>query len=78
MLDFWLSNAKLVGDGGEYRVSYSIDGSEPKFIEKWEPIWLSGWTDGKHKVTLELVDKDGKGVDNGGYNTTTREITVSK
>ncbi len=78
MLDFWLSNAKLTGDGGEYRVSYSVDGSEPKFIEKWEPIWLSGWTNGKHSVKLELVDKDGKVVDNGGYNSTTREITVVK
>jgi hypothetical protein len=78
MLDFWLTNAKLTGDGGEYRVSYSIDGSEPKFIEKWEPIWLTGWTEGKHSVKLELVDKDGKLVDNGGYNSTTREITVVK
>lgn len=78
MIDFWLSNAKLTGDGGEYRVSYSIDGGAPKFIEKWEPIWLSGWTAGKHSVKLELVDKDGKVVDNGGYNSTTREITISK
>ena len=78
MLDFWLANAKLTGDGGEYRVSYSIDGGETKFIEKWEPIWLTGWTEGKHSVKLELVDKDGKLVDNGGYNSTTREITVSK
>ncbi len=78
MLDFWLANAKLTGDGGEYRVSYSIDGGEPKFIEKWEPIWLTGWTEGKHSVKLELVDKDGKLVDNGGYNSTTREITISK
>lgn len=78
MLDFWLANAKLTGDGGEYRVSYSIDGGETKFIEKWEPIWLTGWTEGKHSVKLELVDKDGKLVDNGGYNSTTREITVVK
>ncbi len=78
MLDFWLANAKLTGDGGEYRVSYSIDGGEPQFLEKWEPIWLSGWTNGKHTIKLELVDKDGKLVDNGGYNSTTREFTVAK
>ena len=47
-------------------------------IDKWEPIWLSGWINGKHSVRLELIDKDGKPVDNGGYNTTTREITVAK
>ena len=78
MIDFWLSNAKLVGDGGDYRVRYSVDGGEAKFIDKWEPIWLGGWTAGKHSVKLELVDKTGNPVDNGGYNSTTREITVTK
>ena len=78
MIDFWLANAKLQGDGGEYRVRYSIDGGEAKFLDKWQPIWLSGWTNGSHKVKLELVDKDGNLVDNGGYNSTEREITVAK
>jgi hypothetical protein len=76
MIDFWLLNAKLQGDGGQYRVRYSIDGGEAKFLDKWEPIWLSGWVNGKHQVKLELVDKDGHPVDNGGYNSTTREISV--
>jgi len=78
MIDFWLMNAKLQGDGGEYRVRYSVDGGEAKFLDKWEPIWLSGWISGKHSVKLELVDKDGNVVDNGGYNYTTREITITK
>lgn len=78
MIDFWLWNAKLQGDGGEYRVRYSVDGGEAKFLDKWQPIWLSGWSNGKHSVKLELVDKAGNVVDNGGYNSTTREITVAK
>lgn len=78
MIDFWLANAKLTGDGGEYRVRYSVDGGEPKFIDKWAPIWLSGWVAGKHSVKLELVDKDGNLVDNGGYNSAMREITIVK
>src|SRR2546425_5489287 len=78
MIDFWLSNAKLQGDGGDYRVRYIIDNDDPRYIDKWEPIWLSGWTSGKHTVRLELLDKDGKPVENGGYNTTSREITVTK
>lgn len=78
MIDFWLKNAKLQGDGGEYRVRYSVDGGEAKFIDKWEPIWLTGWAAGKHTVKLELVDKSGNPVDNGGYNSTTREITITK
>ena len=78
MIDFWLTGAKLKGDGGEYRVRYIVDDDEPRFIDKWEPIWLSGWINGKHTVRLELLDKDGKPVENGGYNTTSREITVVK
>ncbi|HEX8250916.1 MAG TPA: hypothetical protein VF599_22270 [Pyrinomonadaceae bacterium] len=78
MIDFWLANAKLAGDGGEYRVRYSVDGGEGKFIDKWQPIWLSGWTNGKHSIKVELIDKNGNLVDNGGYNSTTREITVAK
>ena len=78
MIDFWLSNAKLRGDGGEYRVRYIIDDDEPRFIDKWEPIWLSGWTSGSHTVRLELLDKDNNPVENGGYNTTSRDITVVK
>ena len=78
MIDFWLANAKLTGDGGEHHVRYSVDGGEAKYIDKWEPIWLSGWSSGKHSVKIELVDRDGNVVDNGGYNSTTREITVTR
>ncbi|MFN2415826.1 MAG: hypothetical protein ABR603_11830 [Pyrinomonadaceae bacterium] len=78
MIDFWLSNAKLQGDGGEYRVRYSVDGGEAKYIDRWEPIWLAGWAAGKHTVKLELVDKSGNVVENGGYNSTSRDITVVK
>jgi hypothetical protein len=77
MIDFWLANAKLQGDGGEYRVRYAVDNGEAKFLDKWEPIWLKGWTAGKHTVKLELVDKDGNVVANGDYNSTSREITVT-
>ncbi|MDQ3372604.1 MAG: hypothetical protein M3521_01775 [Acidobacteriota bacterium] len=78
MIDFWLSNARLVGDGGEYHVRYSVDGNEAKMIDKWQPVWLQGFAEGKHSVKVELIDKNGNLVDNGGYNSTTREITVAK
>jgi hypothetical protein len=78
MIDFWLAEGKLSGDGGEHRVRYTVDGGEAKFIERWAPLWLQGWTAGKHSIKLELVDKNGNVVDNGGYNSTTREITVVK
>lgn len=78
MIDFWLSNAKLQSDGGDYRVRYSVDNGEAKFIDKWEPIWLTGWTSGKHTIKLELVDKEGNVVTNGDYNSTMREITITQ
>lgn len=78
MIDFWLVNGKLIGDGGEYKIRYSVDGGEAKFIEKWAPIWLQGWSDGKRIIKLELIGKDGKLVENGGFNSTEREIAVSK
>lgn len=78
MIDFWLINAKLRGDGGEYRIRYFVNDDEARYIDKWDAVWLGGWLNGKHTVRLELLDKDGRPVDNGGYNTTTRTITVVK
>jgi len=76
MIDFWLTNARLKEDGGEFRVRYIIDDGEPGYIDRWAPLWLSGWTNGKHAVRLELLGPDQNPVENGGLNTTTREITV--
>jgi hypothetical protein len=79
MIDFWLLNGKLQSDGGgAYRVRYTIDGGTPRFIDVWQPIWIGGWTTGKHTIKVELVDKSGNLVDNGGYNSTSREINVTK
>ena len=78
MIDFWLVNTKLRGEGGDYVVRYTVDAGEPQTIDHWAPIWLTGWTNGKHTVKLELVDKDGNVVDNGGYNSTVRDITITK
>jgi hypothetical protein len=76
MIDFWLANGKLQGDGGEYRVRYSVDGGEAKYLDKWAPIWLKGWSAGKHTIKLDLVDKAGQDVGNGKFNSTSREITI--
>jgi hypothetical protein len=78
MIDFWLSNAKLKDDGGQYSIRYSVDGFKSTFINHWGPLWLSGWPAGKYTIKLELTDIDGNLVDNGGYNSTTREITITK
>jgi hypothetical protein len=77
VIDFYLSNAKLKGDGGEYRVRYIIDDDDPQWIDKWEPVWLAGWIEGKHTVRLELIGPGGWPFLNGGYNIITREISVA-
>jgi hypothetical protein len=76
MIDFWLSNARLKGDGGELRIRYFIDDDDPRYIDKWEPVWLKGWTPGKHTVRLELLGADQYPIQKGAYNITTREITI--
>ena len=78
MIDFWLLNASLQSQGGDYRVRYTIDGGTQGFIDTGDPIWFAGWTSGNHTVKLELIDKNGQVVENGGYNSTTREINVIK
>ena len=77
-IDFSLANAKLKGDGGEYRVRYIVDDDEMKWIDRWEQIVLTGWIAGKHTIRLELIGPDGWPYKNGDYNIETRELTVIK
>jgi hypothetical protein len=76
VIDFYLSNAMLKGNGGEFRVRYTIDDDDPQWINQWEPVWLAGWIEGKHTIRLELVGPGGWPFPNGGYNIITREISV--
>jgi len=72
LLDFYVSNAEL---GGDYRAVYSVDGEKRGEMTEWKPALLS-LEPGEHDVNLKLVDGDGNLVENGGYNDTTRTITV--
>jgi len=78
MIDFWLIGGKLTGDGGDLTIRMSVDNAPPQTISKWAPVWFKGWQAGNHTVKLELLDQSGNVIDNGGYNRTTREITVVK
>lgn len=77
VLDFSLVNAKLKGDGGEYRVRYFVDDDDPRWIDDLKPIGLAGWLPGKHTIRLELIGPDGWPYRNGDQNIVTREIIVS-
>lgn len=78
VIDFSLANAKLKGDGGEFRVRYIVDDDDMKWIDRWEQIVLSGWIPGKHTIRIELIGPDGWPYRNGDYNIVTRDITVVK
>ena len=75
VIDFSLANAKLKGDGGDYRVRYIVDDDDMKWIERLEQVVLTGWIPGKHTIRLELIGPDGWPYRN---NIVTREITVIK
>jgi hypothetical protein len=77
-LDFSLANAKLKGDGGEYRVRYIVDDEEMRWVDRWEQIVLTGWIVGNHTIRVELVGPDGWPYRNGDYNIIDRELTVVK
>ena len=76
VIDFSLANAKLKGDGGEFRVRYIVDDDEMQWIDRWEQVVLTGWLHGKHTIRLELIGPDGWPYRNGDYNVVTREITI--
>jgi hypothetical protein len=78
VIDFSLANAKLKGDGGEYRVRYIVDDEDMQWIDAHEQLVLSGWTPGKHTIRIELIGPDGWPYRNGDYNVVTRELTVVK
>lgn len=76
MVDFALSNVRLADRGGNYRVSFSINGEPAQFVDKLEPIWISGVKPGVNRVRLELVDRNGKLVKNGSWNSVEREFSI--
>ena len=78
VIDFSLANAKLKGDGGEFRVRYIVDDEEMQWIDSHEELVLSGWTPGKHTIRIELIGPDGWPYRNGDYNIVSRELTVVK
>jgi len=77
-IDFCVTNAKLKGDGGEFRVRYIVDDDEMKWLDTANPISLRGWIPGKHTIRMELIGPDGWPYKNGNANIVTREIIVVK
>ena len=74
IINFSLANAKLKGDGGEFRVRYYVDDDDARWIDKWEDVSLTGWTVGHHTIRIELIGPDGWPYRNGDYNIETRKL----
>lgn len=72
LLDFYVQNVEL---GEEAKVVYGVNGEEKELTE-WKPVLLEPLSPGEHEITLKLVDAEGNVIENGGYNDTTRKITV--
>jgi hypothetical protein len=76
-LNITVSNAKLKGDGGEFRIRYIVDDGEMRWIDDSTSIALSGWVPGEHTIRVELIGPDGWPYKNGEANVVTRKITFS-
>jgi hypothetical protein len=79
LLDFYVWNCNLAADG--YKVKADIANADratqtlSATIDKWEPHFIQNLGTGKCKVTLSLVDKDGKNVE-GPQTSASREFAL--
>ncbi len=73
MLDFYPINANI---GTDYMVKADING-EMHMIDKWQPYYIEGLPMGENKITLTLVDAEGKTVDTP-LNPVTRTFTLKE
>ncbi|PYS70627.1 MAG: hypothetical protein DMF69_12875, partial [Acidobacteria bacterium] len=58
-VEFSVMNAKLRGEGGEFRVRYITDDDEMQWLDTAASFSIAGWTPGKHKIRIELIGPDG-------------------
>ncbi|WP_181824231.1 hypothetical protein [Chroococcidiopsis thermalis] len=81
LLDFYLTNAPLhlaaqadpQDEVPDWRIRCTINGKS-FIIDRWEPIYLSGFNKGKNWVQLEFLDEQGNPVKNV-FNNTVRVIS---
>jgi len=80
LLDFYVWNCTLAPDGYKVKADISnevIDAQKlTATIDKWEPHFIQNLGLGKCKVSLSLIDKDGKQVD-GPMTSAGREFTLA-
>ena len=77
LLDFYLSTltaspGKAQSQGDRWQARATVNG-QSFLLDKWQPIYLKGFKPGKNWLRLELLDKEGKPVNNV-FNDTLRLI----
>jgi hypothetical protein len=79
LLDFYVMNCNLSADGYKLKAEIANEDKNSQqqtiIMDKWEPRFIQNLGTGKCKVTLTLVDKDGKPAD-GPQSTATREFNL--
>jgi len=82
MLDFYLTKAPLhflasepKDDISDWRIRATING-ESFLIDRWEPIYLSGFAEGDNWVKLEFLGEEGEPLPNA-FNTTARVVNYT-
>jgi len=83
MLDFFLTNAPLhivaqedeKDDVADWRIKVMVNGSE-FVLDRWQPLYLKGFTPGKNWVQLEYIDEKGNPIQNV-YNNLARSVTYT-
>ncbi len=83
MLDFFLTNAPLhlvaqeddKDDVADWRIKVTVNGSE-FVLDRWQPLYLKGFTPGKNWVQLDYIDEKGNSIQNV-YNNTARSFTYT-
>ncbi|WP_228061608.1 hypothetical protein [[Phormidium] sp. LEGE 05292] len=81
MLDFYLTNAPLHSvaqkkpddEIADWKIRCTVNGKS-FIIDKWQPIYLQGFKPGKNWIKLELLDEQGKPLENV-YNSTVRVLS---
>ncbi len=74
MLDFFLINTDLSGDGN--KVKATINGEE-FMIDEWAPYAIEGMPMGENTIKLELFDNEGNYIE-GPFNKVERTITLEQ
>ncbi len=74
LIDFYLLNTDLQSSGNKVKIV--IDDKTIFTVDKWCPYYLEGLKKGTHKISIEIVDKDGKRIDGDFTSVMSQKFTL--